>query len=83
MSAMAQHVSYSVMVPPTSATGIDPSVLAQIAQLSVQVTAAIAAKNWPLAITLGLQIAGLIAAMFAKPVPVPTPTPNLPVGAVP
>lgn len=51
--------------------GVDPTVLTQIAQLSVQLFAAIAAKNFPQAIALGITLAGLIASLFV-------PNPNNP-----
>jgi hypothetical protein len=49
--------------------GVDPAITTQIATLSVQIAAALAAKQYGQAVILGIQIAGLIATMFA-----PTPT---------
>lgn len=62
-------------VPIAPVEGVDPSVAAQVAQISVQIFAAIATKNYAGAVILGLQLSGLIASLFA-PATTPTPAPS-------
>lgn len=67
----------TVTVAAPAVEGVDPDTFKQVATLSLKLFGAIASKQWGVALTVGVQLAGLIAdAIDTTPAPAPVGGPD-------